>query len=30
MELTTPFTFGFHDVTVYGEVGAKLNALFRA
>ena len=30
IELTMPFTFGFHDVTWNGEVAAKLNALFLA
>ena len=30
MELAIPLTFGFHEVTVYGAVALKLNALFRA
>ena len=29
MELTIPLTFGFHDVTVYGDVALKLNTLLR-
>ena len=28
MELTTPLTFGFHEVTLNGEAAPKLNALF--
>ena len=30
MELTMPFTSGFHDVTMYGAVALKLNALSRS
>jgi hypothetical protein len=29
IELTTPLTFGFHEVTVYGAVALKLKMLFR-
>src|SRR6266567_808932 len=29
MVLTLPLTFGFHDVTLYGAVALKLNALCR-
>jgi hypothetical protein len=29
MELTTPFTSGFHDVTAYGAEALKLKALSR-
>jgi hypothetical protein len=27
--LTIPLTFGFHEITVYGAVALKLNALLR-
>jgi hypothetical protein len=30
MELTTPLTFGFHVVTVYGATALKLKMLLRA
>src|SRR5215472_16669752 len=30
MELTTPLTFGFHAVTVYGATALKLKMLLRA